>query len=305
MSVLIGLTIAVGSLIGGFAAMGGHVAVLWQPWELVIILGTAIGTYIIANPMKIVSDTGAAVTEALRNAVPSQAHYFEILGVLYALMRELRNKGRAEVEAHVEAPAESALFANAPSVLADARLTTFICDYFRLVIVGKAQAHEVEALLDEEITSQLQDSLKPYYALGMVSEALPALGIVAAVLGVIKAMGAIDQSPALLGGFIGAALVGTFAGIFFSYAVIGPIAQKIKTTREKQARVYIVVKQTILAFIGGAAPQVALEYGRKVISASERPSIDEVEDKTISAAPPRGAAAVATAANDRPQQEAA
>jgi chemotaxis protein MotA len=288
LSVIVGLAIAVASLIGGFAAMGGHIAVLWQPWELVIILGTAVGTYIVANPLKTVSDTGIAVAEAVRGAVPSQAHYFEILGVLYALMRELRNKGRAEIEQHIENPGESALFAQAPSVLADTKLTTFICDYFRLVIVGKAQAHEIEGLLDEEISTQFQESLKPYYALGMVSEGLPALGIVAAVLGVIKAMGAIDQSPALLGGFIGAALVGTFAGIFFSYAVIGPVAQKIKTTREKQARVYVVIKQTLLAFINGAAPQVALEYGRKVIPASERPTIDEVEDKTISGAGSRG-----------------
>ncbi|MGX5734411.1 flagellar motor stator protein MotA [Bosea thiooxidans] len=282
MSVFVGLLIAAVSLLGGFAAMGGHLAVLWQPWELVIILGTAVGTFVIANPMKVISDTGTALKEALLNATPKQSHYFEVLGVLYALMRELRNKGRAEIEQHIEAPYESALFAHFPSVLADRTLTTFICDYFRLIIVGKAQAHEIDALLDEEITSHIQDGMKPYYALGMLSEGLPALGIVAAVLGVVKAMGAIDQSPALLGGYIGAALVGTFAGIFFSYAMFGPIANKIKVTREKRSRVYIVVKQTLLAFINGAAPQVALEFGRKVISASERPSIDEVEDKAIS-----------------------
>lgn len=299
MSVLVGLLIAIGSLIGGFSAMGGHIAVLWQPWELVIILGTAIGTYIIANPLKTVTDTAIAIGEALRNAVPKQPHYFDILGVLYGLMRELRGKGRAEVEQHIENPHESALMANFPSVLANPRLTTFICDYFRLIIVGKAQAHEIEALLDEEISSLHQDSLKPYYALNMVSEGLPALGIVAAVLGVIKAMGALDQSPQLLGSFIGAALVGTFAGIFFSYAVVGPLAYKIKATREKQEGVYIVVKQTLLAFINGAAPQVALEYGRKVISASERPSIDEVEEKTI------GGAGQRAPANDATQKEAA
>lgn len=299
MSVLVGLLIAAVSLLGGFAAMGGHLAVLWQPWELVIILGTAVGTFVIANPMKVISDTGTALKEALFNATPKQSHYFEVLGVLYALMRELRNKGRAEVEQHIETPYESTLFANFPSVLADRSLTTFICDYFRLIIVGKAQAHEIDALLDEEITSHIQDGLKPYYALGMLSEGLPALGIVAAVLGVVKAMGAIDQSPALLGGYIGAALVGTFAGIFFSYAVFGPIANKIKVTREKRSRVYIVVKQTLLAFINGAAPQVALEFGRKVISASERPSIDEVEDKAISGAnqrQPENAGAIKEAA---------
>ncbi len=299
MSVFVGLLIAIGSLVGGFAAMGGHLAVLWQPWELVIILGTAIGTYIIANPMKVVVDTASATGEALRNSIPKQPLYFELLGALYALMRELRGKGRAEVEQHIEAPHDSALLAHFPAVLADRKLTTFICDYFRLIIVGKAQAHEIEALLDEEISSLHQERLKPYYALNMVAEGLPALGIVAAVLGVIKAMGAIDQSPALLGSFIGAALVGTFAGIFFSYAVIGPIAYKIKTTREQQIGVYVVVKQTLLAFINGGAPQVALEYGRKVIASEQRPSIDEVEEQTI------GGAAQRAPANDRGQKEAA
>lgn len=299
MSVLVGLLIAIGSLAGGFAAMGGHLAVLWQPWEFVIILGTAAGTFIIANPMKVVKDSAVATGEALRNAVPTQAHYFDLLGILYALMRELRGKGRAEVEQHIEGPQDSALFAHFPSVLANKKLTTFICDYFRLIIVGKAQAHEIDALLDEEITALHQESIKPYYAMNMISEGLPALGIVAAVLGVIKAMGAIDQSPALLGSFIGAALVGTFAGIFVSYAVVGPLAYKIKTTREKQIGVYVVVRQTLLAFINGAAPQVALEYGRKVISAGERPSIDEVEEQTI------GGAAQRAPANDRGQKEAA
>ncbi|PZU93896.1 MAG: flagellar motor stator protein MotA [Chelatococcus sp.] len=303
MSVLIGLVIAVVSLIGGFAAMGGHLVVLWQPWELVIILGTAIGTYVVANPIKTVADTGKALREALGGKGPTQDKYFELLGVLYALMRELRNKGRTEVEQHIESPQTSALFGGYPLILADTDLTLFICDYFRLIIVGKAQAHEIEGLLDEELSGLHIDRLKPYYALGTVSEALPALGIVAAVLGVIKAMGAIDQSPALLGGFIGAALVGTFAGIFVSYAMVGPLAIKIKTTREGQLRLYVIVKQTLLAFINGAVPQVALEYGRKVIPSSERPSIDEVEDRTINGA---GAGAQrGAAATDRAQKEAA
>ncbi len=299
MSVVLGLVIAIGSLIGGFAAMGGNIVVLWQPWELVIILGTAAGTYIIANPMKVVLDTGRASGEALRNAVPSQELYFELLGALYALMREMRNKGRVEVESHIEKPYESQLLSHYPKLLADPAMVTFICDYFRLIIVGKASAHEIEALIEEEIATLSQERMKPYYGMQTVAEALPALGIVAAVLGVIKAMGAIDQSPALLGSFIGAALVGTFAGIFASYAVIAPLAQKIKMTRERQLRVYVVIKQTLIAFINGAAPQVAIEYGRKVISSTERPSIDEVEEKAIAGAPSR------PAATERPQKEAA
>jgi chemotaxis protein MotA len=140
--------------------------------------------------------------------------------------------------------------------------------------------------MDEEIHTIVKSKLAPYHALVVVSEALPALGIVAAVLGVIKAMGALDQSPKLLGGFIGAALVGTFAGIFLSYGIISPFAMKVKMTREKRCRPYIIVKQTLLAFMNGAMPQIAVEHGRKMIASPERPSIDVVENETIAGPKP-------------------
>jgi len=173
-----------------------------------------------------------------------------------------------------------------PSILANDDLLTFICDYCRLIIIGNARTHEVEALMDEEIQTIRADRLKSYHSLVTVAEGLPALGIVAAVLGVVKAMGAIDQPPEYLGGLIASALVGTFAGIFFSYAVVAPVATKIKIVREKKLRLYVIVKQTLLAFMNGAMPQVALEYGRKAISAYERPSIDEVERETLSPGSP-------------------
>jgi len=279
--VLIGLIIAIGSMFGGFVAMGGHLAVIWQPWEFVIIGGIAAGTYIIANPMSVVKDTGRATVEALSGSVPKRGKYLSILGLLYALMRELRSRPRNEVEAHIDDPQNSEIFNNFPDVQKDPELTLFICDYVRLIIIGNARPHEIEALMDEEISTLRKDKLKPYSTLTMVSEALPALGIVAAVLGIVKAMGALDQSPQILGSLIGAALVGTFAGIFFSYAVIAPLATKVKTTREKQCRVYVIVKQTLLAFMNGALPQIAVEHGRKAISSSDRPTIDEVEAATI------------------------
>jgi chemotaxis protein MotA len=262
--------------------MGGHVEVIWQPWEYVIICGSALGTFVVANPIKTIKDSGVAVVEAFRDASPKSRHYLDVLGVLYSLMRELRGKPRNEVEAHLDDPAQSAIFQRFPSVLSNKELTTFICDYCRLIIIGNARTHEIEALMDEEIQTVRADRLKSYHSMVTVSEALPALGIVAAVLGVIKAMGALDQAPEVLGALIGAALVGTFAGIFFSYAVIGPIATKIKIVREKQMRLYIVVKQTLLGFMNGAMPQVALEHGRKTISSYERPTIDEVEQETLS-----------------------
>jgi chemotaxis protein MotA len=196
-------------------------------------------------------------------------------------MRELKTKTRNEVEAHIDNPTESAIFQAYPLILRNHELTHFICDYCRLIIIGNARPFEIEALMDEEIHTIRHDRLKSYHAMIAVADGLPALGICAAVLGVIKAMGALDQSPEILGELIGSALVGTFAGIFLSYAVVGPIAAKIKIVREKNNRLYVVVKQTLLAYMNGSLPQVALEFGRKTISSHDRPSIDSVEQSTL------------------------
>jgi chemotaxis protein MotA len=283
MTFVIGMIIVFGSLLGGFAAMGGHIGVLWQPFEYVIILGSSIGTFFVANSMKVVKDSVKATMEAIKEATPKPRDYLDTLAILYALMRELRTKTRTEMEVHVDNPGESDIFKAFPKILADKDLTNFICDYCRLIIIGNARTHEIEALMDEEIQTIQRDKLKVYLALSAVADGLPALGIVAAVLGVIKAMGSLDQPPEVLGHLIGAALVGTFAGILFSYGVFGPLATKVKTVREKKVRLYVIIKQTLLAFMNGAMPQVALEHGRKTISAYERPSISEVEQETMNA----------------------
>lgn len=283
MTFIIGMIVVFGSLLGGFAAMGGHIGVLWQPFEYVIILGSAIGTFFVANPMKVVKDSFKGIMEAIKEASPKPRDYLDTLSILYALMRELRTKTRTEMEVHVDNPTESEIFKAFPKILADKDLTNFICDFCRLIIIGNARTHEIEALMDEEIQTIQRDKLKVYLALSAVADALPALGIVAAVLGVIKAMGSLNEPPEVLGHLIGAALVGTFAGILFSYGVFGPLATKVKTVREKKVRLYVIIKQTLLAFMNGAMPQVALEHGRKTISAYERPSISEVEQETMNA----------------------
>lgn len=270
-----------GCVLGGFMAMGGHIHVLMQPWEAVIICGAALGTFLVANPMSTVKDAGKACLEAFKHSVPKESDYLETLGVLHSLMRELRSKSRTEVEAHIDNPEESAIFQTYPTVLKNIDLRNFICDYCRIIIIGNARSFEIEALMDEEIQTIKRDKLKSYHAMVAVGDGLPALGIVAAVLGVVKAMGALDQSPEILGGLIGAALVGTFLGIFLSYAVVGPIASKIKVVREKKNRLYVIVKQTLLAYMNGSLPQVALEFGRKTISSKDRPSIDAVEQSTL------------------------
>lgn len=281
MTILIGLVITLVCMLGGFMAMGGHVEVIWQPWEYVIICGSAAGTFVVANPMKTIKDSGTAIMEAFSNKVPSEEDHIEVLALLFFLMRELRSKSRAEIETIIDAPNDSDVFKRSPTVLKNEDLTTFICDYFRLIIMGNARTHEIESLMDEEIDTVRHDKMKAQHALVAVGDGLPALGIVAAVLGVVKAMGAIDQAPEVLGALIASALVGTFAGIFFSYAVVAPIATKVKLVRDKKLRHYVIVKQSLLAFMNGAMPQVAIEHGRKAISAYERPEISAVEAATM------------------------
>jgi chemotaxis protein MotA len=282
-TIALGLLVTLGCMLGSFASMGGHIGAIWQPGEYIIICGAAIGTFIVANPMKVIKDAGKGIVEALKNAEPKQPEYLAVLGVLYSLMRELKAKSKNEVEVHIEKPKESPIFKKYPEVLNNQDLTQFICDYFRLHIMGSARTDEIEALMDEEIQTIRHDALKSYHALSSISEAFPALGIVAAVLGVIKAMAALDQPPEVLGELIASALVGTFAGIFLSYAVVSPIATKLKAVREKKLRLYLLVKQSILAFMNGAMATVAVEHGRKMISAYERPSIDQVEAKLTGA----------------------
>jgi len=277
---IIGLIISVGSIMGGYAALGGHLEVLAQPFEFVIICGASLGVFIVANTFGTIKDSGRAVFEAITDNVPKPRDFLDVLSALHALMRELRAKSRSEVESHFDNPKESEIFKSFPKLLANPDLVVFICDYCRLIIIGNAKTHEIEALMDEEIETMEHEKLKPVHSFQAIADGLPALGIVAAVLGVVHAMGALDQSPEILGGLIGAALVGTFAGIFLSYGVVAPIAAKIEAVRHKQMRLYTLVKQSLLAFMNGAMPQVAVEFGRKTIPSKERPTIDTVENET-------------------------
>ena len=261
-------------------AEGGHLEVLVQPFEFLIICGIALGVFVVANSFATIKDCGKALMEAILDKVPKPRDYLDVLSVLHALMRELRSKSRSEVEGHFDNPKESEIFKNYPKLLANSELVTFICDYCRIIIIGNAKSHEVEALMDEEIETLHHEKEKPSNSYQSVADGLPALGIVAAVLGVIHAMGSLDQSPEILGGLIGAALVGTMAGIFMSYGIVAPIASKIKIVRDKQLHLYVLVKQSLIAYMNGAMPQVAVEFGRKTIPAKERPTIDTVENET-------------------------
>lgn len=296
MFIIIGIVLGLVATFGSFTLMGGHLAVVWEPFEFAIIGGIAAGTFIIANPMSVVKDTGSAILHAFKETAPKRKDFLALLSLLYALMRDMRQKPRNEVEGHIDDPANSPLFSHFPSILKDKELTQYICDYARLILIGNAKSHEIESLMEQEISTIKKHKTKAAGALSNVAEGMPALGICAAVLGIVKAMGAIDQSPEILGHYIGSALIGTFFGIYSSYAILGPIAHKVKIVREKQVQPFIIVKQTMIAFMNGALPPIALEHGRKTIDAGQRPTIDEVESEAISAAP---------SANGAPAQQAA
>lgn len=293
MGVFVGLIIAVAAMLGGYVAMGGKLAVLWQPFEYLMVCGIAAGVFVMANPLPVIRDTPSAIRDAVANREPRRAEYLALLGCLFALMRDLRSRPRNEVEAHVDDPDGSELFKQYPSIQQNRLLLNFVCDYVRLILIGNARSYEIEALMDEEIGTIRKTKLRPYLALSSIADGLPAIGIVAAVLGIVKAMGAIDQAPTILGGYIAAALVGTFTGIFLSYGVVGPLAQKIKSVREKQMQPFVIAKQSLIAFMNGAMPQIALEHGRKTISAANRPSIDEVENEAVAKTPGPGVQAAA------------
>ena len=277
MGVLIGLVIGIGSLLGGFLAMGGHLEVIWQPYEFVIIGGIALGAFIMGNPMSTIKDAAKGSMEALSNKVPKRKDFLGLLSLLFALMRDLRSRPRNEVEAHIDNPEESAIFQAFPTVLKNHDLTHFICDYCRIIIIGNARPHEIEALMDSEIETHHQEAHAPVAALTRLAGALPAFGIVAAVLGVVNTMGSVGQPPAVLGGMIGSALVGTFLGILLAYGFAEPLAGLLEQKVEDAGKELQCIKTTLLASMQGYAPQVAIEFGRKVLFSGDRPTFTELE----------------------------
>lgn len=274
---IIGLVIVVGCVLGGYMAMGGKLGVLNQPFEYVIILGAGIGGFVASNPLNVIKGAVRAYMAALKGPHFKKAHYVEVLSMLFELFKLAKQKGMIALEPHVENPDTSDIFSKYPNVMKDHHLSDFVRDYLRMLTLGTDKAHEMEAVLDAEIEAHHKNDHRAVGAMQTFADALPALGIVAAVLGVIKTMKAMDQPPEVLGGLIGAALVGTFAGVLFAYGVFGPFAAAAKNALEADSRMYEVVKSGILAYMQGYAPAIAIEMARKTIDADERPSFYDLE----------------------------
>jgi chemotaxis protein MotA len=282
---LIGMVIMFGSVIGGYMAMGGKFMVLIQPFELVIIGGAAIGAFVIANPMPVIKSTAGAFGQILKGDRYSKERYLELLAMLYSVFKLAKGKGMLALEAHVEKPDESTLWQKFPGFHADHHAVEFFTDYLRLLTLGSDNPHEMEALIDEELETHHQEKNQVVSALQGMSDGLPALGIVAAVLGVIKTMAAISEPPEVLGHLIGAALVGTFLGVLLSYGLVGPMATSLKQIYDAEAKYFQCMKAGILAYMQGYAPAVAVEFARKALLSNVRPSFYEVEE-SVAALPP-------------------
>jgi chemotaxis protein MotA len=278
MLLIVGSLIVVVCVIGGFVMMGGHIAILMQPVEFIIIVGASVGAFLIANPMTVIKASIKASIGLLKPPRHNKASFLELLTLLYAVFKLVQMKGMLALEQHVENPQESDLFQQFPKFYSDETAVTFLCDYIRLMTLGSDKAHEMEALMDEEIETHHNDQLEISEAVNKVAEAMPALGIVAAVLGVIHTMGSISEPLEVLGHLIGAALVGTFLGVLLSYGFIGPMASALKGRANTDTKYFVCMKAGLMAYMQGYAPAVSVEFARKILFAHERPTFYDVEE---------------------------
>jgi chemotaxis protein MotA len=275
---IIGYVIVFGAVLGGFAIEGGAIGILNQPVEFLIIGGAGLGALVVGTPMKVLT----AMLKSLKSAIFGNGYtkndYMELFALLYEVFSVMRKSGEMALEKDVDNPDDSEIFKKYPKFIANHSAKYMFLDSLRLVISGSANAEELSHLLDEEIATHEEEGRRPAGVLGKVADAFPGLGIVAAVLGVIIAMGAMDQGPEVLGHKIAVALVGTFVGILLCYGIFQPLVQKMELLLVEEAKYLECIKTGILAYLHGAAPIIAVEYARRVVFSTERPSAQELED---------------------------
>jgi len=276
---LAGLSIVIFSVGFGYVGAHGVLMALWQPYEFIIILGAGLGAHVFSNPSAIHMDTLKLLPQVITGGKANKSMYMDCLGLIYDILNKSRKEGMMSIEADVENPQQSGIFSKYPAIQGNAPLADFIADYFRLIASGNMQAHELEALMDMEIDSRLHELQGPGTAVQKIADAMPGFGIVAAVLGIVITMGAIDGPMEELGRHIAAALVGTFSGILFGYGFFGPIASSMDHIAHEEIKLYESAKATIVASVNGMPPQLAVEFGRKVLFSHGRPSFNELESK--------------------------
>ncbi len=285
MFVIIGLLVVIGSIIGGYLMVGGHLAVLWQPAELVIIGGSGLGAFIAANSKETITGAISGVMGLIKGPKYKADDYLELLTLQYQVFRTARSKGMLALESHIDNPETSDLFNQFPNFASDHHAVEFFCDYLRLMTLGTDNPLEVETLIDQELEVHHEHKSEVSHAVNIMAESFPGLGIVAAVLGVIHTMGIITEPPEVLGGAIGAALVGTFLGILLCYGFVGPIATALKGIVDADHNYYVCLKTGIIAHLQGYAPAVSVEFARKTLGENNRPSFAKLEETTATISP--------------------
>ena len=278
MLVIAGYILVVCSVFGGFVLAGGHLHSLWQPVELLMIGGAGLGAFLVGNTGKSIKATFKALPSVLKGGKYTKDTYMELMALMYELLGKIRKEGLMSIEGDIEKPEESPLFAKYPKILADHHIVEFITDYLRIMVSGNLNAMEIENLMDVEIETHHHEVLVPSHVLAKLGDALPAFGIVAAVMGVVHTMGSVGIPPAELGVLIGAALVGTFLGILLAYGFVGPLASLLDQKAEESTKMFQTIKVTLLANLNGYAPAMAVEFGRKVLISTERPGFLELEE---------------------------
>lgn len=274
---IVGSLVVLVSVFGAYGVHGSF-AVLWQPLEFIIIFGGAIGAFITGNPKSVIKGVMGSFKTLIKGPTYTREHYEELLGCLYSVFRLAKTKGDLALEAHVEKPDESTLFANFPLFHGDHHAIEFLCDYLRLLTLGASNPHEIESVMDAELEKHHEELHAVSGAWQSMADATPALGIVAAVLGVIVTMGSITEPPEVLGNLIAAALVGTFSGIFFAYGFMAPIAASLTNTYSADAAYLNCIKIALVGHMQGYAPQVSVEFARKTLAHGLRPTFAEVEE---------------------------
>lgn len=278
MLVIIGYIVVCAGVFGGYAAGGGHLAVLFQPLELVMIGGGALGAFVVGNNGKAMKATLKALPTLFQGSKFNKALYMELLLLLFEVLSKIRKEGLMSVESDVESPHESPLFSKYPAVMKDHHVIEFLTDYLRLMLSGNMDAFQMENLMDNEIETHHHEGAVPAHCIAKLGDGLPAFGIVAAVMGVVHTMESVGIPPAELGILIAHALVGTFLGILLAYGFVGPLSSLLEQKLEESSKVYQCIKVTLLASANGYAPALAIEFGRKVLYSTERPSFVELEE---------------------------
>ena len=277
---IIGIVLLFGLVFGSYIMSGGKMEVILHavPHEMMAIGGAGLASFLISNSLGVIKGAGAGLVKAFAGPKWKAGDYRDLLSLLFLLTKTMKSKGVIALESHIEKPGDSTIFSRFPRIMKDHFAVDFICDTLRMMTMNLEDPHQVEDAMEKQLEKHHHEHQEPAHALQNLADALPALGIVAAVLGVIKTMGSITEPPAVLGGMIGGALVGTFLGVFLAYGLVGPLAARLKAVVDEESSFYRIIESVLVAHLHGNAAQISVEIGRGNVPSAAQPSFLELEE---------------------------